>query len=116
MKGVESVDKLATQREALHMVVNGVTKKKYRDTKRALSLGIERRNLKKHSKNIQSNQFKWVGFGCRRQSDALSQEIIENMDSFGMNNTRASPNKKDVGRQQISQAKYNHPKIYLGDN
>ena len=45
MKGLESVDKLATQREALHMVVNGVTKKKYNDTKVALSLGIERRAL-----------------------------------------------------------------------
>ena len=40
VKGVESIDKLGAKRAALHMVVNGTTKKKYSDTKVALALGI----------------------------------------------------------------------------
>ena len=114
VKGVESIDKLGAKRAALHMVVNGTTKKKYSDTKVALALGIQRRNLMKHQTNIQSNQFKWLGFGRRRRCDALSPEIIEEVGSFWAKNTRVSPNKKDVCRQRISRGRYQiHPRHFL---
>mgnify|MGYP007007530658 FL=1 len=114
VKGVESLDKLAAKRAALHMVVNGAREKKYSDTKVALALGIQRRNLRKHRQNIHSNKFKWMGLGRRRRCDALSQEIIEKVDSFWAKNTRVSPNKKDVCRQRISQGKYQiHPRHFL---
>ena len=73
LKGVESIDKLGAKRATLHMVVNRATKIKYSDTKVALALGIQRRNLRKHHQtNIQSKQFKWLGLGRRRRCDALS--------------------------------------------
>ena len=46
VKGVESVDQLATGR-TLHMVANHIIQMKYSDRKLALALGVERRNLRK---------------------------------------------------------------------
>ena len=71
-------------------------KYKYSDTKVALALGIQRRNLRKHQTNIQSNQFKWLGLGRRRRCDALSTKIIERVGSFWAKNTRVSPNRKYI--------------------
>ena len=65
MKGVESIYKFGAKRATLHIVVNGTSKKKYSDTKVALALGIQRRNLRKYRTNIQSNQFEWLGLGRR---------------------------------------------------
>ena len=106
VKGVESIDKLAAKRAALHMVVNGAREKKYSDTKVALALGIQKRNLRKHRRNIHSSQFKLLGLRRRRRCDPLSQEIIEKVDSFWAKNTRVSPNTKDVCRQRISRDTY----------
>ena len=62
VKGVESVDQLATER-TLHMVANHITQMKYSDRKMALALGIERRNLRERCRrNIQLKQFNSVSF------------------------------------------------------
>ena len=71
-----------------------VQEEKYSDTKVVLALGIQRRNLRKHWTNIQSNQFKWLALGRRQWCDALSHEIIEKVDSFWAKNTCVSTNKK----------------------
>ena len=69
-----------------------------------------------YQRDILSKQFKWVGFDRRRWRDPLSQEIVEKVDCYWMNNTSISPNKKDVCIQQINWGKYKKsPQTFLGD-
>ena len=49
VKGIDSIDKLGAKRAALHMVVNGTTKKKYSDTKVALAPWYSKKELEEAS-------------------------------------------------------------------
>ncbi|MCO5599945.1 hypothetical protein L7F22_054052 [Adiantum nelumboides] len=114
VKGVESADKLAAKRVALHMVANNAGIQQYSDRRVAKALGIQPGNLKKHRAYIQAKTFKWVGEGCKRRADCLSEEVVHSVIQFWTSNIRVSPNKKDVCRQRISQKNYRfHPSHYL---
>ncbi|MCO5605311.1 hypothetical protein L7F22_059493 [Adiantum nelumboides] len=114
VKDVESVDKLAAKRVALHMVANNAGIQQYSDRRVAKALGIQPRNLKKHRADIQAKTFKWVGEGLKRRADCLSEEVVHSVIQFWTSNTRVSPNKKDVCRQRISRKTYRfHSSHYL---
>ncbi|MCO5553309.1 hypothetical protein L7F22_006830 [Adiantum nelumboides] len=114
VKGVESADKLAAKRVALHMVANNAGIQQYNDRRVAKALGIQPRNLKKHHADIQAKTFKRVGEGRKRRADCLSEEVVHSVIQFWTSNTRVSPNKKNVCRQLISQKNYRvHPSHYL---
>ena len=98
VKGMESVDKLVAKRVALHIIANNVGKQQHSDRRVAKALGIQPRNLKKHRVDIQAKTFKWVGEGCKRRADCLSEEVVHSIVQFWISNTRVSPKKKDVCR------------------
>ncbi|MCO5558562.1 hypothetical protein L7F22_012147 [Adiantum nelumboides] len=114
VKGMESADKLAAKRVALHMVANNAGIQQYNDRRVAKALGIQPRNLKKHRADIQAKTFKWVGEGRKSRADCLSEVVVHSVIQFWTSNTSVSPNKKDVCRQRISQKNYRfHPTHYL---
>lgn len=114
VKGVESADKLAAKRVALHMVANFAGKQQYSNRRLAKALGVQPRNLKKHRVDVQNKTFKWVGKGRKRRADCLSEEVVHSVTQFWTSNTRVSPNKKDVCRQRVSRKNYIfHPSHYL---
>ncbi|MCO5554126.1 hypothetical protein L7F22_007652 [Adiantum nelumboides] len=88
VKGKEIADKLATKRVALHMVANNAGIHQYNNRRVAKALGIQPRNLKKHRADIQAKAFKWVGEGCKRRADCLSEEVVHSIIQFWTRNTR----------------------------
>ncbi|MCO5607509.1 hypothetical protein L7F22_061705 [Adiantum nelumboides] len=123
VKGMESVDKLAAKRVALHEVANNAGIQQYSDRRVAKALGIQPRDLKKHHADIQAKTFKWVGEGHKHRADCLSEEVVHSVILFWTSNTRVSPNKKDPLNfitEYLMQAEFfmnfkdQHPSIDIG--
>lgn len=115
-----SNDSLAAKRSCLAMSVTSEKSANVSDRKRGKVLGVHPRNFtlaKKKREEIGSQTAgKWVHYVRARRFDAINELVVQTVHDFWSQNTRISPNVKDVRSRRLEQGvREIHAAHYLED-